>query len=52
MFVFIHLQIELAKLLIAEGQDHLFSHWSDPGTDDERKLSFFEQVFCLCFSCS
>lgn len=40
------LQVELAKLLLSEGQDHLFDHWSDPGVDDGRKISFFDQV---CF---
>ncbi|CAA7409048.1 unnamed protein product [Spirodela intermedia] len=37
-------QIELAKLLLSEGQNHLFDHWSDPGVDDGRKISFFDQV--------
>ncbi|XP_078428559.1 UDP-sugar pyrophosphorylase [Wolffia australiana] len=37
-------QIELAKLLLSEGQSHLFSHWSDPGVEDERKINLFEQV--------
>ncbi|ONK79525.1 uncharacterized protein A4U43_C01F7240 [Asparagus officinalis] len=37
-------QIELAKMLLCEGQSHLFSHWPEPGVDDRSKLSFFEQV--------
>ncbi|MQL97714.1 hypothetical protein Taro_030420 [Colocasia esculenta] len=37
-------QVEHAKLLLSEGQNHLFAHWSDPGVDDERKKSFFDQV--------
>lgn len=37
-------QLELAKMLLAEGQSHLFAHWSEPGVDDEEKKSFFDQV--------
>ena len=40
-------QIELAKMLLCEGQGHLFSHWPEPGVNDQSKLSFFEQVFLL-----
>ncbi|XP_068658802.1 UDP-sugar pyrophosphorylase [Aristolochia californica] len=37
-------QIELAKILLGEGQSHLFSQWSDPGVEDEEKKNFFDQV--------
>ncbi|XP_058109000.1 UDP-sugar pyrophosphorylase-like [Magnolia sinica] len=36
--------IELAKMLLAEGQSHLFVHWPEQGVDDEEKKSFFDQV--------
>ncbi|RWW04880.1 hypothetical protein GW17_00031867 [Ensete ventricosum] len=36
--------IELAKMLLHEGQKHLFDHWPEPGVDDGRKKSFFDQV--------
>ncbi|XP_058110957.1 UDP-sugar pyrophosphorylase-like [Magnolia sinica] len=36
--------IELAKMLSAEGQSHLFVHWPEQGVDDEEKKSFFDQV--------
>ncbi|KAK1280614.1 UDP-sugar pyrophosphorylase [Acorus gramineus] len=37
-------QIKLAKMLMSEGQNHLFAHWAEPGVDDEGKRSFFDQV--------
>lgn len=37
-------EIELAKMLLREGQSHLFAYWPEPGVDDEKKKSFFEQV--------
>ncbi|KAJ8459269.1 hypothetical protein OPV22_032195 [Ensete ventricosum] len=37
-------EIELAKMLLHEGQKHLFDHWPEPGVDDGRKKSFFDQV--------
>ncbi|KAJ0965576.1 hypothetical protein J5N97_026714 [Dioscorea zingiberensis] len=37
-------QIELAKMLLSEGQSHLFSHWPEPGVDDDKKKGFFDQV--------
>lgn len=37
-------QIELARMLIEEAQQHLFAHWPEPGIDDEKKKSFFDQV--------
>ncbi|XP_042408018.1 UDP-sugar pyrophosphorylase-like [Zingiber officinale] len=37
-------QIELAKMLLLEGQKHLFEHWPEPGVDDGKKKDFFEQV--------
>lgn len=37
-------QIVLAKMLLDEGQKHLFDHWPEPGVDDTRKKSFLHQV--------
>ncbi|KAJ6823482.1 UDP-sugar pyrophosphorylase isoform X2 [Iris pallida] len=37
-------QIELARMLLLEGQTHLFAHWPEAGVDDQNKKSFFEQV--------
>ncbi|KAM0943252.1 putative nucleotidyltransferase [Dioscorea sansibarensis] len=37
-------QVELAKMLLSEGQSHVFSHWPEPGVDDDKKREFFEQV--------
>ncbi|CAH2070860.1 unnamed protein product [Thlaspi arvense] len=37
-------QIELAKILIENGQTHLFLHWPELGVSDKEKLSFFEQI--------
>ncbi|KAK4276699.1 hypothetical protein QN277_014818 [Acacia crassicarpa] len=37
-------QVELAKMLLEEGQSHLFEHWAEPGVDDDQKKGFFEQV--------
>lgn len=37
-------QIQLAKMLLAEGQSHLFAYWPEPGVDDAEKKSFFDQV--------
>ncbi|XP_051208118.1 UDP-sugar pyrophosphorylase [Lolium perenne] len=39
-----HDQVELAKMLLNEGQGHLFEHWPEPGVDDDKKKSFFDQV--------
>ncbi|EMS62248.1 UDP-sugar pyrophosphorylase [Triticum urartu] len=36
--------VELAKMLLNEGQGHLFEHWPEPGVDDDKKKSFFDQV--------
>lgn len=33
-------QIELARMLIEEAQQHLFAHWPEPGIDDEKKKAF------------
>lgn len=51
----LNLQFELAKMLLDEGQMHLFEQWPEPGVDDDKKRSFFEQVClpiltikCLC----
>jgi hypothetical protein len=38
-------QIELAKMLLKEGQNHLFDDWSDADTDVEKKKAFFDQVW-------
>ncbi|KAG0492377.1 hypothetical protein HPP92_005775 [Vanilla planifolia] len=40
-------QIELAKMLLQEGQGHLFAHWAEPGVDDDKKKNFFDQVLRL-----
>ncbi|KAK1271620.1 UDP-sugar pyrophosphorylase [Acorus gramineus] len=37
-------QIKLAKMLLSEGQSHLFAHWAELGVDDDGKRSFFDQV--------
>ncbi|CAN7062945.1 hypothetical protein Bca4012_096044 [Brassica carinata] len=37
-------QIELAKILLENGQSHLFLHWSEPGVCDNEKLGFFDQI--------
>jgi len=42
-------QIELAKILLENGQSHLFQQWPELGVDDKEKLAFFDQVFSLCF---
>eukprot|EP00252_Welwitschia_mirabilis_P014024 TRINITY_DN31047_c0_g1_i1.p1 TRINITY_DN31047_c0_g1~~TRINITY_DN31047_c0_g1_i1.p1 ORF type:complete len:631 (+),score=128.57 TRINITY_DN31047_c0_g1_i1:247-2139(+) len=39
-----HDQVQLARMLIEEGQEHLFAHWPELGIDDEKKRDFFEQV--------
>ncbi|KAI6690986.1 hypothetical protein NL676_027814 [Syzygium grande] len=44
LFVLSPDQVELAKLLVEMGQNHVFEHWADPGVDDDRKNAFFEQV--------
>ncbi|VAI79007.1 unnamed protein product [Triticum turgidum subsp. durum] len=31
-------------MLLNEGQGHLFEHWPEPGVDDDKKKSFFDQV--------
>ncbi|KAK4802350.1 hypothetical protein SAY86_000553 [Trapa natans] len=40
-------QVELAKMLVDMGQNHLFYHWADPGVEDEDKKAFFAQVVKL-----
>ncbi|CAI0393300.1 unnamed protein product [Linum tenue] len=37
-------QIELAKMLVAMEQSHLFTNWPEPGVDDGEKKAFFDQV--------
>ncbi|AQK81127.1 UDP-sugar pyrophosphorylase [Zea mays] len=37
-------EVELAKMLLNEGQIHLFEHWPEPGVDDDNKRGFFDQV--------
>uniref|UniRef100_M8BEG3 UTP-monosaccharide-1-phosphate uridylyltransferase n=1 Tax=Aegilops tauschii TaxID=37682 RepID=M8BEG3_AEGTA len=39
-----HDQVELAKMLLNEGQGHLFEHWPEPGVHDDKKKNFFDQV--------
>lgn len=36
--------VELAKMLVNNGQSHLFDEWAEPGVDDDEKLAFFDQV--------
>ncbi|XP_057540253.1 UDP-sugar pyrophosphorylase [Amaranthus tricolor] len=36
--------VELAKMLVQNGQSHLFDEWPEPGVDDEEKFAFFYQV--------
>ncbi|PKU63487.1 UDP-sugar pyrophosphorylase [Dendrobium catenatum] len=36
--------IDLAKMLLHEGQSHLFANWAEQGVDDEKKTCFFNQV--------
>jgi UDP-sugar pyrophosphorylase len=31
-------------MLLNEGQMHLFEHWPEPGVDNDKKKSFFDQV--------
>ncbi|XP_072979799.1 UDP-sugar pyrophosphorylase isoform X1 [Typha angustifolia] len=40
-------EVELAKMLLDVGQNHLFGHWPEPGVDDGRKREFFNQVVRL-----
>ncbi|CAI5464578.1 unnamed protein product [Closterium sp. Yama58-4] len=37
-------QIDLAGKLVSCGQAHLFSHWPEPGSNDDDKRRFFEQA--------
>jgi UDP-sugar pyrophosphorylase len=37
-------QIELAKILLENGQSHLFQQWPELGVDDKEKLAFFDQI--------
>uniref|UniRef100_A0A453SPQ0 Uncharacterized protein n=1 Tax=Aegilops tauschii subsp. strangulata TaxID=200361 RepID=A0A453SPQ0_AEGTS len=37
-------KVELAKMLLNEGQGHLFEHWPEPGVHDDKKKNFFDQV--------
>ncbi|CAD6335526.1 unnamed protein product [Miscanthus lutarioriparius] len=37
-------EVGLAKMLLNEGQIHLFEHWPEPGVDDDKKRGFFDQV--------
>ena len=36
-------EIELAKIMLEAGQDHLFAGWK-VGADEEKKHKFFQQV--------
>jgi UDP-sugar pyrophosphorylase len=40
-------EVELAKMLLNEGQVHLFQHWPEPGVEDDKKEGFFKQVLRL-----
>ncbi|KAL2339728.1 hypothetical protein Fmac_007668 [Flemingia macrophylla] len=37
-------QQELVKMLLNNGQEHLFRDWPPPGVDDDQKQAFFDQV--------
>lgn len=36
--------VDLAKMLIQNGQSHVFDEWPEPGVDDDEKIAFFDQV--------
>ncbi|WJX33953.1 UTP-monosaccharide-1-phosphate uridylyltransferase [Trifolium repens] len=40
-------QQELVKMLLNNGQDHLFNNWPAPGVDDDEKKAFFDQLVLL-----
>lgn len=40
-------QQELVKILLKNGQDHLFRDWPAPGVDDDEKKAFFDQLVLL-----
>ncbi|KAK2390414.1 UTP-monosaccharide-1-phosphate uridylyltransferase [Trifolium repens] len=40
-------QQELVKMLLNNGQDHLFNNWPTPGVDDDEKKAFFDQLVLL-----
>lgn len=40
-------QQELVKILLNNGQDHLFRDWPAPGVDDDEKKAFFDQLVLL-----
>ncbi|XP_027361710.1 UDP-sugar pyrophosphorylase 1 [Abrus precatorius] len=40
-------QQELVKMLLDNGQEHLFHDWPAPGVDDDRKKAFFDQLIRL-----
>ncbi|XP_058753226.1 UDP-sugar pyrophospharylase-like [Vicia villosa] len=40
-------QQELVKMLLNNGQDHLFRDWPGPGVDDDEKKAFFDQLVLL-----
>ncbi|KAL4301149.1 hypothetical protein HN51_052562 [Arachis hypogaea] len=37
-------QQELAKMLLDNGQEHVFRDWPGPGVDDDKKKAFIDQV--------
>ncbi|KAL9313661.1 hypothetical protein ACSQ67_019113 [Phaseolus vulgaris] len=40
-------QQELVKMLLENGQDHLFRDWPPPGVDDDHKKAFLDQLTLL-----
>ncbi|OIW14508.1 hypothetical protein TanjilG_12101 [Lupinus angustifolius] len=40
-------QQDVAKMLLENGQSHLFKDWPAPGIDDDQKKSFFDQIIRL-----
>jgi len=43
-------QQELVKVLLDNGQEHLFRDWPAPGVDDNHKKAFFDQVLFYSFA--
>ncbi|KAG0492423.1 hypothetical protein HPP92_005821 [Vanilla planifolia] len=40
-----NVKIELTKMLLQEGQGHLFAHWAELGVDDDKKRAFDQGSF-------
>lgn len=44
ILIWLLIQQELVKMLLENGQDHLFRDWPPPGVEDDHKKAFFDQV--------